>query len=232
MLILHQYEISPFCDKVRRILHWKRVPYTVSEIPLGARARVRRLSPVGKLPVIEHEGRVVADSTEIAWYLEERFPERPLLPADPAERGRVHVLEDWADESLYFYEMRLRFTLPHNASRTLPRLLANDGPFARWFLGFAMPRGVASIVKTQGTGRAPLPRALDEVRRHVAAIDGLLSAGDWLVGQAITLADISVYCELACIAETDEGAAIVEAFQRVGAWMDRVRTATDRPQAG
>ena len=125
MLILHQYEISPFCDKVRRILHWKGVPYAVSEIPLGDRARVRRLSPVGKLPVIEHEGRVVADSTEIAWYLEERFPERPLLPADPAERGRVHVLEDWADESLYFYEMRLRFTFPRNRARWVAALLAH-----------------------------------------------------------------------------------------------------------
>jgi glutathione S-transferase len=231
MLVLHQYEISPFCDKVRRVLHWKGVPYTVNEIALADRRRVRALSPAGKLPVIEHEGRAIADSTEIAYYLEQRFPQHPLVPEDPVERARVHVLEDWADESLYFYEMRLRFTLAHNAVRTLPRLLHADAAPARWFLARVMPRGIASITRTQGTGRMPLAQALREVERHVQAIDGLLCGGDWLVAGRLTLADLAVFAEIACIAETDEGAAILARVARVGQWMARVREATDRPRA-
>ena len=124
MITLYQFEISPFCDKIRRVLHWKGQPYQVREIPLAQTfTRLRKINPVGKLPCIEHEGRLIADSTDIAHYLEERFPQPPLVPSDPLERGLCHMLEDWADESLYFYEMRLRFTFPHNARRWLPALM-------------------------------------------------------------------------------------------------------------
>ena len=110
---------------MRRILHWKRVPYEIREVPPTRSLGVRRLNRIGKLPTLEDEGRVVADSTDIAHYLEQRFPDPPLLPRHPLERGLVHVLEDWADESLYFLEMTLRFGLPHGiaCSFTLPMVL-------------------------------------------------------------------------------------------------------------
>ena len=37
MITLYQFEISPFCDKVRRVLHWKKVPYEIVEVPLKLR---------------------------------------------------------------------------------------------------------------------------------------------------------------------------------------------------
>ena len=44
MLTLYQFEISPFCDKARRILHWKKQPYEVHEVSLWqARTQLRRL---------------------------------------------------------------------------------------------------------------------------------------------------------------------------------------------
>ena len=117
MITLHQFQVSPFCDKVRRILHWKGLEYRIREVPLVRAQAIRRINPTGKLPCLEHDGTFVADSTDIAYYLEERFPEPPILPEDPAERALCHVLDDWADESLYFYEMFLRdavsFTADH-----------------------------------------------------------------------------------------------------------------------
>ena len=83
MITLHQFQISPFCDKVRRILHWKRLDYRIQEVPLARALSVRRINPIGKLPCLEHDGRFVADSTDIAYYLEEKFPEPPILPKDP-----------------------------------------------------------------------------------------------------------------------------------------------------
>ena len=84
MIVLHQFEISPFCDKVRRILHVKRIPYEVREVPPSrALTDVRRVNRIGKLPAIEDEGRVIADSTDIAHHLEQRFPDPPLLPKHP-----------------------------------------------------------------------------------------------------------------------------------------------------
>ena len=156
MITLHQFEISPFCDKIRRILHWKQQPYVVREVPLRDAMSVRKVNPAGKLPCLEHDGRFVADSTDIAYYLEDRFPDPPLVPRDPKLRALCHVFEDWADESLYFYEMRLRFTVDHNTRRNLPLLVAHDPPWMKAAARLVVPRMMRGILRKQGLGRKSL----------------------------------------------------------------------------
>jgi len=231
MIVLHQFEISPFCDKVRRILHVKGEPYEVREVPPSrAVTDVRRINRIGKLPTIEDGSRVVADSTEIAYYLEDRFPEPPLLPKHPLERALVHVLEDWADESLYFYEMTLRFALPHNRRRWLPELTKYEPAWFQRVAPFVMPMIFRRTVRAQGIGRKPTEAVVADVERHVHALDGLVGDGQWLVGSALTLADIAVFAQLFCIRGSDEGARVVAALPRVAAWMERVDAAT-QPRA-
>ena len=233
MIVLHQFEISPFCDKIRRILHVKGEPYEVREVPPSrAVTEVRRINRIGKLPTLEDDGRVVAGSTEIAYYLEDRFPDPPLLPKHPLERALVHVLEDWADESLYFYEMTLRFTLPHNRRRWLPELLKYEAPWFQRVAPFVMPMVLRSRVRTQGIGRKPIEAIVADVERHVRAVDGLVSDGQWLVGSALSLADIAVFVQFFCIRGSDEGARIIAALPRVGAWMERVDAATQPRGSG
>ena len=53
-----------------------------------------------RLPILFLDGRAIADSTRIIAALEERYPERPLYPADPEERRRALALEDFLDEEL------------------------------------------------------------------------------------------------------------------------------------
>jgi glutathione S-transferase len=227
MIVLHQFEISPFCDKVRRILHVKRIPYEVREVPPSrALTDVRRVNRIGKLPAIEDEGRVIADSTDIAHYLEQRFPDPPLLPKHPLERALVHVLEDWADESLYYYEMTLRFGLAHNRRRFLPELTKFDPAWFQRIAPVLTPILFRHQTRTQGIGRKPREMLVRDVERHAAAIEGLVGDGEWLVGASLTLADIAVFAQMFCIRASDEGAEIVRARPRVGAWMDRVDAAT------
>ena len=226
MITLHQFEISPFCDKIRRILHWKQQPYVVREVPLRDAMSVRRVNPAGKLPCLEHDGRFVADSTDIAYYLEDRFPDPPLVPRDPKLRALCHVFEDWADESLYFYEMRLRFTVDHNTRRNLPLLVAHDPPWMKAAARLVVPRMMRGILRKQGLGRKSLDQIVRDVERHADALSAWLGDGDWLVGDALSLADISVFAELACIRGSEEGAKIVAARPAVERWMARVDRAT------
>jgi glutathione S-transferase len=229
---LYQFEISPFCDKIRRILHVKGQAYEAVEVPLSRAGRdVRGLDPAGKLPVIEHEGRVVADSTDIAHYLEERFPEPALLPRDPRERALCHVFEDWADESLYFYEMRLRFTFPRNARRWIPRLVAHDPGWMQGLAPLVLPRAMRRLTRAQGVGRKSPQQVLADVTRHLDAVDALLEGSEWLVGAALSLADIAVFAQLFCVRGADEGAELVAARPAVAAWMERVERATEAPPA-
>jgi len=231
MLTLYQFEISPFCDKVRRVLNVKRVPYAIEEVPpsktLGV---VRKHNPAGKLPFILDDGRLVADSTDIVHYLEERWPEPRLVPDDARTRALCHVLEDWADESLYFYEMRLRFTLPHNARRFIPELVKHEGALVQRLAPLAMPLVLRRQVAAQGVGRRPIAQVLRDVERHVDALAGLLEGGrEWLLGDRLTVADVAVFSQLFCIRASDEGGRVVAARPAVGAWMDRVDAATAAP---
>jgi glutathione S-transferase len=231
MITLYQFEISPFCDKIRRVLHWKRQPYQIREVSIQESLReIKKTSRIGKLPCLEHHGQIVADSTDIAYYLEETYPEPPLLPEDPGQRALCHVLEDWADESLYFYEMRLRFTFPHNARRWVPALTAHDNFVVRAVGPCVIPRVMSSVVKQQGVGRKPEDMVLRDVQRHLDAVVSLLGERDWLVGDALSLADLGVFAQLHCIRGTEEGAKLIEGRGALGAWMERVDRATAAPE--
>jgi glutathione S-transferase len=229
MLTLYQFEVSPFCDKVRRVLHWKKQPYEVHEVSLWqALTQLRRLNPAGKLPCLEHDGRLIADSSEIARYLEERFPSPPLLPSDAAQRALCHVLEDWADESLYFYEMQLRFGTPENAKRWLPVVAAHDAAPARALARLILPRTFGAQLRGQGIGRRPIAAVLADLERHLRAVATLLGGRDFLVGNSLTLADIAVFAQLFCIRGSAEGAVAIEKEPEVLRWMTRVDEATAR----
>jgi glutathione S-transferase len=223
MITLYQFEISPFCDKVRRILNVKRVPYRIEEVPPSKTiTTVRRLNPAGKLPFILDDGRMVADSTDIAHYLDERYPEPRLIPDEPRTRALCHILEDWADESLYFYEMRLRFTLPHNARRFIPELVKYEGALVKRVAPLAMPLVLHRTVAGQGVGKKPIDVVLRDVERHLDALTGLLGDGPWLLGDRLTLADIGVFAQLFCIRASDEGGRMVAARPALAQWMARV----------
>lgn len=226
MLVLHQFEISPFCDKVRRILHYKRRAFDVREVPpTETLVRLRRLNPVGKVPVLEHDGSVLSDSSEIARYLERVFPDPPVFPLDPRERALCHFLEDWADESLYFYELWLRFAVRENASEWSQRISHSEPPLLRQATERAVPAVMRNLLKVQGLGRKSPEAVLDDLDRHLESLDAWLE-GDWLVGTHPTVADIATYSQLACVGETDDGAALLAHRPRVLAWMERVNGAT------
>lgn len=231
-IILHQFEVSPFCDKVRRILHYKRRRYDTREVPpTEALVRLRRLHPIGKVPVIEHGDRVIADSSDIARYLDELYPDPPLYPADPRDAALCHFIEDWADESLYFYELWLRFGLARNAGEWSRRTTESEPPgVMRRVTERALPTLMRNVLKSQGLGRKSPEQVLEELDRHLASIDTWLD-GDrgWLVTERLSVADIAVYSQLACAGDTGEGAALLSDHPRLLDWMERVNAATAPP---
>lgn len=226
VLVLHQFALSPFCDKVRRILHYKRRAYETREVPpTETLVRLRRLNPAGKVPVLEHDGHVVSDSSAIARYLEQVFPDPPVYPVDPRERALCHVLEDWADESLYFFELWLRFAVRENAGEWSERITRSEPPLVRQATERALPTLMRNVLKAQGLGRKAPGAVLEELDRHLESLDAWL-VDDWLVAAHLTVADVAAYSQLACVGETDEGAALLARRPRVLAWMERVNGAT------
>jgi glutathione S-transferase len=109
MLTLYDAERCPYVGRVRIVLAEKQIPYESVWIDLDDKpAFLYEKNPAGRVPVLEEGGGfVLPESAVIMEYLEERFPEPPLLPADAAERG-VARLRIWRhdDFSNPYYAVR------------------------------------------------------------------------------------------------------------------------------
>src|SRR5690349_16689580 len=100
--LLYDVSDSPFCIKARICLQLKGVPYRRVTVTAARRGELRGLNPLGQVPVLVDGDAIVPDSTAIARHLETKHPQPALLPADAASRAYCALVEDWADESLYW----------------------------------------------------------------------------------------------------------------------------------
>ena len=99
---LRLYRI-PFSTNVERValaLAHKQLGNTAIEVEWididpDDRSEVVRVSGQELVPVLVDGDRVLTDSPLILEYLEQRFPEKPLYPADPARRAELRTFVDW-----------------------------------------------------------------------------------------------------------------------------------------
>jgi len=99
-MILYDAARCPYCARARIVLAEKGLGYETVEIDLSDRpAWLYEKNPRGKVPVLEEEdGFVLPESAVIMEYLNERFPEPALWPADPGERAVGRLWLDRFDD--------------------------------------------------------------------------------------------------------------------------------------
>ena len=94
MITLYNAARCPYAARARIVLAEKGLEVEVVEIDLSDRpAWLYEKNPAGRVPVIEEDGgEPLPESVVIMEFLEERYPEPPLLPLDPADRAAVRLL--------------------------------------------------------------------------------------------------------------------------------------------
>ncbi len=99
MLKLFEHPLSPFAQKVKIALYEKGIPFdaVVPDIFGGTDQAFVDSSPRREVPSLIDGSTTVFDSTIILEYLEDKWPQPALLPAAPAERARVRMLEELCD---------------------------------------------------------------------------------------------------------------------------------------
>jgi stringent starvation protein A len=108
VITLYDAARCPYCARVRIVLAEKRLELEPVEIDLDDRpAWIYEKNPKGRVPVLEEDGWTLPESAVIMEYLEERYPEPPLLAADPADRALARLWIFRADD----------FTAPYYALR-------------------------------------------------------------------------------------------------------------------
>jgi glutathione S-transferase len=194
MLELYQFELSQYSEKVRFILDYKGLSYRkVDVVPGVGQLDLLRLSGQSKVPVLKDGDTVIADSTEIAFYLDRKFPEKPLIPTDPVKRGQCLLMEEWADESIGLKGRKaLIGALNQNPSfRTsiLPREIPG---FLKNLVG-AVPSELLDVLGTGvGFGGDAVKDALRGLKQDLEALSLILQHQPYLVGNEPTLADFAV----------------------------------------
>jgi glutathione S-transferase len=99
-IILYDAIPSSNSDRVKIALHEKGLAYERVTLDLAKKEQKRpeflKLNPYGKVPVINDNGQILFESCIINEYLDEQYPNPPLMPKDPYLRGRGRVLVDYA----------------------------------------------------------------------------------------------------------------------------------------
>jgi len=96
---LYDFASSPNCQRVIVVMEEKKLPYEKVPVDLKKMEQKKpdflKLNPYGKVPVIIDGATVLYESLIINEYLEEKYPETPLLPKDPAKRAKARILLDY-----------------------------------------------------------------------------------------------------------------------------------------
>ncbi|MEM9165386.1 MAG: glutathione S-transferase family protein, partial [Cyanobacteria bacterium P01_F01_bin.4] len=183
MIELYQFEASSYCEKIRLVLDYKQLDYKAVEITPGVgQVDLYRLAGQRQVPVIKDGATVVADSSAIALYLDETYPERPVLPADGAMRGLCLMLEDWADESVGPNARKAMIGAfgQHPSFRTA--LLPATTPDVVKSLVSAVPGDVLTLLGTGvGFGAEEIKAATLSLQQALTSMSTVLSERPYLV---------------------------------------------------
>lgn len=190
---LWHFPYSHLCEKVRWVLDYKRISFSSRILAPGLHVpTMLKLSGQPLAPVMRCDGGIIIDSTAIVLYLEDRFPERPLLPADATQCKKIIALEHRFDgcfgddmRSLFYHaywpdwnacaQMSTQYAQPGDENR-----FRKMRPLLKPLLFFKMGLGGRNIAAA--------------IRRALTALDALETtrAGrPYLVGGSFSLADLS-----------------------------------------
>jgi glutathione S-transferase len=173
MRFVFHLPLSPYCRKVRLVLSEKRLPFELrSERVWERRADYLEMNPAGTVPVLlEDSGLAVPDSSVICEYIEEAYPDMPLLGATLAERVEVRRLVAWFDSKF-----------ADDVTRNL-----NGEKYFKRLAGLGQPDAAA------------LRAGYANLREHLGYIGWLAETRKYLAGATISLADFAAAAHLSVL---------------------------------
>lgn len=191
MRILYQFPLSHFCEKARWLLDYKELDY-VAENVFPALAQLKFGHK--QLPTLKDATHTISKTTQIAQYLDEHYPEHPLIRSHRTLRTEIYEIEAIAND-LGDCIQHWIFSLL-SEKQTLDILLGERG-YLRRFEKLTKPV-LQSFLKKPPTKEqikaleAKIYQSIDRLNEKIVAKNG-----KYFVGDNLGLADISVCSMLA-----------------------------------
>jgi glutathione S-transferase len=191
-LVLHGYRYSVYVRIARLALAEKEVAYDSVEVnPFAADvpADYLALHPFGRVPALGHDGFALYETGAISRYVDRTFSGPALQPVQPRALGRMDQIIGVVDS--YGYWPLVRQVFSHRVFRPATGQPADEAE---------VERGLAGAAKV------------------LAALEALAAPDAFLVGPALSLADLHLGAMIAYFAAAPEGAALLERHPLLAAW--------------
>lgn len=207
-LILHQYQLSPFSEKMRRVLAFKRLAYQSVRAPavMPKPDLIPLTGGYRKIPVMQVGNHVYCDTARICQLLEARQPAPTLYPTPLAA-----AFGEWADSALF-----------ESSVPMIMRPTRFDD-----LIAWLTPYEQQSMLDDRKAMRRDALRLLPGPKTMVAnfgvymqRFEDTLAHSDYLLGGAPSIADFSVYHSLWIVGRVAPEK--LAGFSRVRAWMERI----------
>lgn len=196
---------SPYSQKMRAILHYRRLPFDWIQITPAIRAEIQHdgppVIPVLRLP---EDQSLHVDSTPLAFLLEERHHHRSIIPNDPAMAFLCNLIEDMGDEWVTKMMFHYRWDLEIDQLYSSRQIISDNTPGLR---GHDLQQAAEAIRQRQ-VGRMPLvgctpqnkPIIEGSFHELLAILDTFATRDEYLFGTRPSLADFGLFGQLKTLA--------------------------------
>lgn len=224
-LQLYQYEVCPFCCKVKSVLDYKRIPYEKIEVNPMTHEELAgndKALKHDKVPVVIDAGRTLIESNDIIRYLDEKYSKKPIFAKTKAALAKQ---EEW----MAFADDELVQILPGNIYRTLPEALdsfkyiTKVGRFPAWKRYYLMLGGAVAmtIVAKKGLKKRGISNPRQALAESLEKLARGIGKNDFLGGDEPDVADLVCHGVLRSVREMKVWKDI-EKNATVAAWYERV----------
>jgi len=196
MLHLYHNDMSVCAQKVRMVLAHKDLTWEGTHLNLRAGEQFtpefRKISPKGLVPILVHDDEVITESNAIVQYLDEVFPEAPLMSLNAVERAQARVWLIRLDAGLHEQVAVISFCLAFR--HQLLQRHSTDESLQGFFSEIPDParRTVMVDIVTNGMESPRLYFAVLAYDKLIKDMAATLENSEWLVGAEISMADVSM----------------------------------------
>ncbi|MBE0626822.1 MAG: glutathione S-transferase family protein [Burkholderiales bacterium] len=210
-LILHHYPTSPFSEKIRCVLGYKKLAWKSVIIPriMPKPDVVALTGGHRRTPLLQIGADIYCDTALICDVLEHRQPTPSLYPRGTT--GALRIIAQWADSALFWAAMGYCFS-PAGAAYMFKDQSAEDAK------AFAEDRGKMRA----GGARMPAADAASAYKSYLRRIASMVDEQPFVMGSEPSLADFSCYHALWFTQRIPPLAGILDATPSLAAWMARM----------
>lgn len=199
MRILYQFPLSHYCEKARWLLDHKEIDFVAQNLIPGVhRAFAQLKTGQNKLPIFKDSERWIADSTQIALYLDEQYPEHTLLRLDPQLRQQALEINVIANE-LGKHVRRWGLAQALSQSDEPLEIMLGEKGYLRQFEKFSKPILKTLVSKSYQLDADKVAESKSKIDEITQQLNAKLIENQcrYLVGDRLGLADIAVCSMLA-----------------------------------